>query len=34
MIREKKVMLDFDLSEMYNVETKQLKYQTLANTKE
>ena len=31
VIREKKVMLDFDLSEMYNVETKQLKRQVRRN---
>lgn len=31
VIREKKVMLDFDLSEMYDVETKQLKRQVRRN---
>ena len=31
VIREKKVMLDYDLSEMYNVETKQLKRQVRRN---
>ena len=31
LIRGKKVMLDFDLSEMYSVETKQLKRQVKRN---
>lgn len=31
VIRDKKVMLDYDLSEMYNVETKQLKRQVRRN---
>ena len=31
LIREKKVMLDFELSEMYKVETKQLKRQVRRN---
>ncbi len=31
LIRDKKVMLDFDLSEMYSVETKQLKRQVKRN---
>ena len=32
-IRGKKVMLDFDLAEMYGVETKQLKRQVRRNLK-
>jgi ORF6N domain len=31
LIRDKKVMLDFDLAEMYAVETKQLKRQVKRN---
>ena len=31
LVRDKKVMLDFDLSEMYGVETKQLKRQVRRN---
>ena len=31
LIRDKKVMLDFDLAEMYSVETKQLKRQVRRN---
>lgn len=31
LIRDKKVMLDFDLAEMYDVETKQLKRQVKGN---
>jgi phage regulator Rha-like protein len=31
LIRDKKVMLDFDLAEMYSVETKQLKRQVKRN---
>lgn len=31
LIRDKKVMLDYDLSEMYAVETKQLKRQVRRN---
>ncbi len=32
LIRDKKVMLDFDLAEMYSVETKQLKRQVRRNS--
>jgi hypothetical protein len=31
LLRDKKVMLDFDLAELYNVETKQLKRQVKRN---
>ena len=31
VIRDKKIMLDYDLSEMYSVETKQLKRQVRRN---
>ena len=31
LIRDRKVMLDFDLAEMYDVETKQLKRQVRRN---
>jgi hypothetical protein len=32
LVRSRKVMLDFDLAEMYTVETKQLKRQVKRNT--